>query len=104
MSTLHASGLNWSRRCCRGRHRRLLNGSVDFSGEPRLAAGLAVTPMSAQMAKKVLPVFVASKVRSRVVENLTSGDIERIDVAPILRSKICRKTDRRFRRMACLSM
>ncbi len=58
-----------------------LNGSVDFSGEPRLAAGLAVTPMSAQMAKKVWPVFVATKVRNWVVENLISGDIERIDIA-----------------------
>lgn len=58
-----------------------LNGSVDFSGEPRIAAGIAVTPMSAQMAKKVWPVFVASKVRNWVVENLISGDIERIDIA-----------------------
>ena len=58
-----------------------LNGSVDFSGEPRLAAGLAITPMSAQMAKKVWPVFVATKVRNWVVENLQSGDIERIDIA-----------------------
>ena len=58
-----------------------LNGSVDFSGEPRLAAGLAVTPMSAQMAKKVWPVFVATKVRNWVVDNLISGDIERIDIA-----------------------
>ena len=58
-----------------------LNGSVDFSGEPRLAAGVAVTPMSAQMAKKVWPVFVATKVRNWVVENLMAGDIERIDIA-----------------------
>lgn len=58
-----------------------LNGSVDFSGEPRLAAGLAVTPVSASIAKKIWPVFVATKVRNWVVENLQSGEIERIDVA-----------------------
>ncbi len=58
-----------------------LNGSVDFSGEPRLQAGVAMTPMSAQIAKKVWPVFVATKVRNWVVENLQSGDIERIDIA-----------------------
>lgn len=58
-----------------------LNGSLDFSGEPRIAAGIAVTPMPAQVAKKVWPVFVATKVRNWVVENLQSGDIERIDIA-----------------------
>lgn len=58
-----------------------LNGSVDFSGEPRIAAGIAVTPMPAHVAKKVWPVFVATKVRNWVVDNLHSGDIERIDIA-----------------------
>jgi hypothetical protein len=58
-----------------------LSGSVDFSGEPRLAAGIAVTPMSAPVAKKIWPVFVATKVRNWVVENLHSGDVERIDIA-----------------------
>jgi hypothetical protein len=58
-----------------------LNGSVDFSGEPRLAAGVAMTPMPAPVAKKVWPVFVATKVRNWVVENLMNGDIERIDIA-----------------------
>jgi hypothetical protein len=62
--------------------RGALNGSVDFSGaEPRLAAGLAITPMSSTAAKKVWPVFVASKVRTWVLENLQSGDIERVDIA-----------------------
>jgi hypothetical protein len=58
-----------------------LNGSVDFSGEPRIAAGVAMTPMPAPIAKKVWPVFVATKVRNWVVENLLNGDIERIDIA-----------------------
>jgi hypothetical protein len=59
-----------------------LNGSVDFSGaEPRLAAGLAITPMSSNAAKKVWPVFVASKVRTWVLENLQGGEIERVDIA-----------------------
>jgi len=62
--------------------RGALNGSVDFSsGDPRLAVGLAITPMSSAAAKKVWPVFIASKVRSWVLENLQSGDIERIDIA-----------------------
>lgn len=59
-----------------------LNGSIDFSGgEPRLAVGLAITPMSSAAAKKVWPVFIASKVRTWVLENLQSGDIERVDIA-----------------------
>ena len=58
-----------------------LNGSIDFSSEPRLAAGVAMTPMSVLMAKKVWPVFVATKVRNWVVDNLHSGEIERIDIA-----------------------
>jgi hypothetical protein len=59
-----------------------LNGSVDFSeGEPRLAVGLALTPMSSTAAKKIWPVFVASKVRTWVLENLQGGQIERVDIA-----------------------
>ena len=82
MSTWRASVSNSCRAISQARGiAGFLNGSVDFSGEPRLAAGLAVTPMSAQIAKKVWPVFVATKVRNWVVENLQSGDIERIDIA-----------------------
>ena len=59
-----------------------LNGSIDFSsGEPRLAVGLAITPMSTAVAKKIWPVFIASKVRTWVSDNLLSGDIERVDIA-----------------------
>jgi hypothetical protein len=59
-----------------------LSGSVDFSGsDPRLAVGLAITPMSSNVAKKVWPFFVATKVRNWVTENLQSGDIERVDIA-----------------------
>jgi len=58
-----------------------LNGSFDFSSEPRLAAGIALTPMSAPTMKKVWPVFVATKVRNWVVENVHSGHVERIDIA-----------------------
>jgi hypothetical protein len=59
-----------------------LSGSVDFSGnDPRLAVGLAITPMSSVVAKKVWPFFVATKVRNWVTENLQSGDIERVDIA-----------------------
>lgn len=59
-----------------------LSGSVDFSGsDPRLAVGLAITPMSSEVAKKVWPIFIATKVRNWVAENLKSGDIERVDIA-----------------------
>ncbi len=59
-----------------------LNGGVDFSsGEPRLAVGLAITPMSTATAKKIWPAFIATKVRNWVAENLESGDIERVDIA-----------------------
>lgn len=59
-----------------------LNGGVDFSsGEPRLAVGLAITPMSSAMAKKVWPIFIATKVRNWVGENLLTGDVERVDIA-----------------------
>jgi hypothetical protein len=62
--------------------RGILNGGVDFSsGEPRLAVGLAITPMSSEVAKKVWPAFIASKVRTWVLENLRSGEIERVDIA-----------------------
>lgn len=62
--------------------RGVLNGGVDFSsGEPRLGVGLALTPMSSAAAKKVWPVFIASKVRTWVLENLQSGEIERVDIA-----------------------
>jgi len=59
-----------------------LSGSVDFSeSEPRLAIGVAMTPMNADVAKKVWPIFIATKVRNWVAENLQSGDIERVDIA-----------------------
>lgn len=59
-----------------------LSGSVDFSGsDPRLAVGLAITPMSSDIAKRVWPIFVATKVRNWVTENLHAGDIERVDIA-----------------------
>ena len=59
-----------------------LSGSVDFSGaDPRLAVGLAITPMSSDIAKKVWPFFIATKVRNWVAENLQAGDIERVDIA-----------------------
>jgi len=62
--------------------RGVLNGGIDFSSEtPRLALGFAVTPMSVASAKKIWPVFVASKVRSWVLDNVESGDIERVDIA-----------------------
>ncbi len=65
-----------------------LNGGVDFSsGEPRLAVGLAITPMSSAMAKKVWPVFIATKVRNWVAENLQAATSSASTSPPMRRSK-----------------
>ena len=58
-----------------------LSGSVDFSGEPRLTAGLAGTAMPVSAMKRVWPIFIASKVRAWVMDNVQSGHAERLLVA-----------------------
>ncbi|MGE3147724.1 MAG: DUF3971 domain-containing protein, partial [Pseudorhodoplanes sp.] len=58
-----------------------LSGSVDFSGEPRLNAAMVGTRMPVIAVKRVWPVFVASKVRRWVIDNISGGTIERLEVA-----------------------
>ena len=59
-----------------------MGGNLDFSGpELRVAGGMAGTPMSGPVAKKIWPVFVASKVRSWVLNNMHSGEISRLELA-----------------------
>ena len=58
------------------------SGALDYSGaEPRLTAGMAGTRMSASAAKRIWPVFVASKVRAWVIEHIQSGTVERFTIA-----------------------
>lgn len=59
-----------------------MSGSLDFSGpELRVAGGMAGTPMSGSVAKKIWPVFMASKVRSWVLANMHGGEITRLELA-----------------------
>ena len=59
-----------------------MSGSMDFSsGEPLLSGGMVGTPMKGNLAKRIWPVFVASKVRTWVMENVQGGDVSRLEVA-----------------------
>lgn len=59
-----------------------MSGSLDASGpELRVAGGLAGTPMSGPAVKKIWPVFVASKVRTWVLDNMFSGEVSRLELA-----------------------
>jgi hypothetical protein len=59
-----------------------ISGNIDFSsGEPRLSGGMAGTPMRGTLAKRIWPVFVASKVRSWVLANMQSGEVTRVEIA-----------------------
>jgi len=58
-----------------------LSGNVDFSGEPRLAVGIAGTRMPVDSLKRVWPFFVLPKVRDWFNDHLTSGTLERIVIA-----------------------
>jgi hypothetical protein len=51
------------------------------SGEPRLAAGLAATQMSATTLKRIWPVFVTTKVRNWVLDHVDTGTVERLVIA-----------------------
>ena len=56
-------------------------GSVDYSGEPRLALGFAGTPMPASALKRVWPALVVPEVRQWVTERIERGSVQRFDVA-----------------------
>jgi hypothetical protein len=58
-----------------------LSGHLDFSGEPRLAVGIAGNQMPVAALKRLWPVFIAPKVRDWLVQHIVSGTIERIDIA-----------------------
>jgi hypothetical protein len=58
-----------------------VSGKLDYAGEPRFALGLAGTPMSAQVFKRLWPSFLAPKVRDWVVEHVVSGTVDRVDIA-----------------------
>ena len=58
-----------------------LSGNVDFSGEPRLTVGIAGNQMPVAALKRLWPVFVAPKVRDWLVQHITGGTVERVDIA-----------------------
>ena len=58
-----------------------LSGNVDFSGEPRLAVGIAGTRMPVDSLKRIWPFFVSPKVRDWFSGHLVSGTLERIVIA-----------------------
>lgn len=58
-----------------------LTGSLDFSGDPRLAIGVAGTRMKLATMKKLWPSFVNPEVRQWVEDHTTGGTIERVVIA-----------------------
>ncbi|HXW29757.1 MAG TPA: DUF3971 domain-containing protein, partial [Xanthobacteraceae bacterium] len=58
------------------------SGALDYSTpDLRLVAGLAGTRMSASSLKKIWPVFVQTKVRKWVIDNIRGGTVERLEIA-----------------------
>ncbi|HEY6995006.1 MAG TPA: DUF3971 domain-containing protein [Xanthobacteraceae bacterium] len=59
-----------------------LTGSLDFSGDdPRVALGIASTPMSVAAMKRLWPVTTAPKVRAWVEQHIEAGMVERLDIS-----------------------
>jgi hypothetical protein len=59
-----------------------MSGSLDFTTpDPRLAIGIAAGNMSATAFKQLWPVFVNPKVREWVLENMSGGSVERVEIA-----------------------
>jgi hypothetical protein len=58
-----------------------LSGKLDYSGEPRLALGLAGYRMSAGAFKRLWPSFITPKLRDWVLEHIVDGTVERVDIA-----------------------
>jgi hypothetical protein len=58
-----------------------LSGKLDYSGEPRIAIGVAGNQMSAGTLKRLWPAMVAPKVRDWVLQHVESGTVERIEIA-----------------------
>jgi Protein of unknown function len=58
------------------------SGALDYStSDVRLIAGLAGTRMSASSLKRIWPVFVQTKVRKWVIDNIPGGTVERLEIA-----------------------
>jgi Protein of unknown function len=58
------------------------SGTLDYSTpDLRLVAGLAGTRMSASALKRIWPVFVQTKVRKWVIDNIPGGTVERLEIA-----------------------
>jgi hypothetical protein len=58
------------------------SGVLDFATpDVRLVAGLAGTRMSASSLKRIWPVFVQTKVRKWVIDNIPGGTVERLEIA-----------------------
>jgi hypothetical protein len=58
-----------------------VTGSLDFSGEPHLAFGVAGTRMPTSVMKRLWPVFAAADVREWVFGHIKDGMVERIVIA-----------------------
>ncbi|MBX9845723.1 MAG: DUF3971 domain-containing protein [Xanthobacteraceae bacterium] len=58
-----------------------LSGRLDYGPEPRLALGLAATPMPTAALKRLWPSFLTPKVRDWVVQHVVSGNVDRLDIA-----------------------
>jgi len=58
-----------------------VTGSLDYSGAPHLAFGVAGTRMPASVVKRVWPVFAAHDVRTWVADHISGGTVERVVIA-----------------------
>ena len=58
-----------------------ISGSLDYSGEARLALGIAGTRMSVAAMKRLWPSFINPKVHAWVSEHILSGTVERVVIA-----------------------
>ena len=57
------------------------SGSIDYSGEPRLTLGMAMTPMPVSVLKQIWPVLVLPEVREWLTERVEKGTLQRLDIA-----------------------
>jgi hypothetical protein len=58
-----------------------VSGKLDYSGEPRLAVGLAGNEMSIGVFKRLWPAVFAPRVRDWVSEHVVSGTVDRVEIA-----------------------
>jgi hypothetical protein len=58
-----------------------VTGSLDYSGEPRLAFGVAGTRMPLSVMKRLWPMFAASDVRTWVEDHIYGGIVEHVVIA-----------------------